>query len=179
MRPYEVAAAVTSRTTESFLKSEPLETLAAILSDKTAGAATAADSATGGNLVQTYRHLQFRDNGNNIAAEASATRGIVQASEPAAEEVQVQVQFVSYIPNPWKAGTKQLRRVQVQLLSSTANPCTAESQQLRRAQVQLLSSRTNRWKPAAEQVQLLRLRKSLGSLKQGDEDVQVELLGFR
>jgi hypothetical protein len=38
-----------------------------------------------------------------VAAEASATRGIVQASKPAAEEVQVQVQvqFVSYIPNPW------------------------------------------------------------------------------
>jgi hypothetical protein len=70
MRPYEVAAAVTSRTTESFLKAESLETLAAILSDKTAGAATAADSATGGNLVQTYRHLQFRDNSNNSSSRS-------------------------------------------------------------------------------------------------------------
>jgi hypothetical protein len=37
------------------------------------------------------------------------------------------------------------------------------------------------WKPAAEQVQvqLLRLRKSLGSLEQGDEEVQVQLLGVQ
>jgi hypothetical protein len=75
MRPYEVAAAVTSRTTESFLKAEPLETLAAILSDKIAGAATAAaDSATGGNLVQTYRHLQFRDNSNNSSSRSFCTK---------------------------------------------------------------------------------------------------------
>jgi hypothetical protein len=70
MRPYEVAAAVTSRTTESFLKAEPLETLAAILSDKIAGA----DSATGGNLVQTYRHLQFRDNSNNSSSRSFCTK---------------------------------------------------------------------------------------------------------